>query len=379
MKDNDKGIVADEGRQRSRLFKRSPMLNVLLVIGMVFVAIAAFLASTEKEPRRPVQTTQSDEPTKPAPSPAPYIKNAVGPLISRMQQQNEASADEATKALHKRFAELRAGIPAFVEDTTSLTTRLGLAWRWLKDAGQSWWPDASPQRCATHIGERFETHVVSEEQLREIVQEVLEQYRYQVKANRNQLLIDAPGEIATEDIPVEASLSPEAIEAFVETLADEWHTLLDKAARHSLGVFLFSNAGGELAGYAAARLVIQAVLAATTIDLAISAAPIASSFVGGGTAVGALGGPVGVGIGVVVALAVGVGFDMWITAHLEEALTAQSETFLNSVEQRLIQGADSDEATEAWPGLKRFFSQCNARMTKTAHAALQNAVSEVAP
>ncbi len=304
--------------------------------GATLVALLVFVVSS--------QQTRGPLPEIPTPTPVPvavsvardvqralFFDTQVEPRIDETDRRNRQAADRCIERLHQLLRGYHDGIEPFVEDLTSISTRLGIVRR----MPGNWWQ--GDKRIEAYVQQKFQRHLFSEVDLLRDVSEVLEDFRQEVDANQKRLLISVRASLDTADLP--------------EVLIDEYQPFFEAVARrlrgysaqqgttsvyNALTVLIISEAGSY-----AAISVVAGLLARFGSAAAVSAAA-GLGATAGATATGAGGGslvgPVGTVVGLGVGLAVGLIIDWWMTDRFEAEMVEQMSAYLDSLENAILQG-----------------------------------------
>ena len=325
--------------------QRLPFL--VAVMGASVVALATFYAAEEWLPaelvgkpqlpqvpeREPVLVDEIPvvQPAERRVARASFFDNEVEPEIEKTDQRNREAAERCVRRLRGLVREYRYQVEPFVEDLTSMSTRLGIISR----MPGGWWSEDG--RVEDYVAEKFEKHLFSEKKLLADVTGVLEQFRSEVDANQKRMLVNVQACLDTADLP---EVEVQEYETFYQSVARQ---LSDYSAEqgsasvyNALTVLVISEAGS----YAAVTLVSGVLvrfgaMAATTAAAAGGATAGASATGAGG---GSLAGPVGTAVGLGVGLVIGLAIDWWMTEQFEEEMEIQLKDYLASLERAILYG-----------------------------------------
>jgi hypothetical protein len=300
------------------------------------------VASRESSPVAPVLPPSPITQPPPAPSRdvlrAAFFDAEVEPRIVETDALNRQAAERCVIRLGNLFASYRDGVEPFVEDLTSISTRLGIVRR--MPAG--WWK--ADNRVEMYVQKKFETHLFTEEQLTRDVASVLNEFRNEVDANQKRMLVSVRASLSTADLPEVDMAQYEPFFAEVAKQLRDYSTRQGTSSVYSaLTVLVFSEAGSF-----AAVSVVSGLLARFGTAAAATAAA-AGGVTAGATATGAGGGslvgPVGTVVGLGVGLAIGLAIDWWMTEKFEEEMNEQMNAYLVSLEEAMLHGSSTSSST----------------------------------
>ena len=322
---------------------------LVAVLGASVVALATFFTAEEWLPaeiagrpqlpqvpqRQPVLVDDIPivQPAERMVARASFFDNEVEPEIEKTDQRNREAAERCVRRLRGIVREYRYQVEPFVEDLTSISTRVGIISR----MPGAWWSE--DERVEDYVAVKFEKHLFSEKKLLADVTGVLEQFRSEVDANQKRMLVNVQACLDTADLP---EVEVQEYETFYQSVARQ---LSDYSAEqgsasvyNALTVLVISEAGS----YAAVTLVSGVLvrfgaMAATTAAAAGGATAGASATGAGG---GSLAGPVGTAVGLGVGLVIGLVIDWWMTEQFEEEMEIQLKDYLASLERAILYGAE---------------------------------------
>jgi hypothetical protein len=262
---------------------------------------------------------------------ARFYETHITPLIAQVDAENRAAADRCLRRIDRVLEGYHDGVERFVDDMTSISTRLGV----LKRMPGGWW--ASDDRVQSYVETKFETHLFSEQELVDDISGTLIQFRDDIDANQKRMLTRVQAALTTADLPGvrldhQQDFFRELSTQLGSYAADQGTTSVE----NMLGAFVLGEAGAF-----AARSIVGGLLVRFGPSLAISSAAGASATVGAsatGAGGGSFGGPVGAVVGFGVGLAVGLVVDWWMTERFEAELSGQLHVYLNDLRATLISG-----------------------------------------
>lgn len=321
------------------------------VLAAAMVSVTVFLLSHELEkanvsarpelpeaPELPIAEVQPDPPRRDVLR-ASFFDTHVIPKIEETDQLNREAADRCVRRLRRVIDQYRGHVDPFVEDLTSISTRLGIVRR----MPGGWWKEDG--RVEVYVEEKFQRHLFSEETLMVDVASVLEQFRVEVDANQKRMLASVQASLDTADLP---EVSVEEYERFFASVARQLNEYSTQQGRTSVynavTVLVISEAGSYAAITIVSGLLTRFGAMAATSAVAAGGATAGASAAGAGG--GSLAGPVGTAVGLGVGLVIGLGIDWWMTEQFEAELTVQMDAYLDSLEAALLYGGPAEERME---------------------------------
>ncbi|WP_436716845.1 hypothetical protein U8335_06495 [Roseiconus lacunae] len=267
---------------------------------------------------------------------AKFYEQQVEPLLGNIGQQNQAAAQRCLDRIKSALDDYHQGVDGFVNDMTSIRTRLGI----IKRMPAGWWKN--DDRVQAYVQEKFQEHLFSADQLIDDVTDPLLQFRADIVANQNQLLSQVQASLSTADVP---ETQFEIGDQFFDDLSGPLSQYASSQGTTSVELMIGAFVIGEVGAFAA-QSVMAGLLARFAPSIAIGSAAGASATVGAtatGAGGGSLGGPVGTAVGFGVGLAVGLIIDWWMTDQFEAKLSKQMHAYLNELEHTLMIGNVSPE------------------------------------
>lgn len=317
---------------------RVPLRVPLTVASVVaLITLGLFLQSSRQRDLVGQSATQSRQATRIHQQTAQRVARArfydttVIPLIAEVDAENRTAADRCLKRIDRVVSGYHDGVERFVDDMTSISTRLGV----LKRMPGGWW--ASDGRVEAYVQRKFETHLFSEQKLVDDLSGALVQFRNEINANQKRMLTRVQAALSIADLPgVELDHNQE----FFRELSTQLGTYAAGQGTTSVENMLGALVLGEVGAFAA-RSIIAGLLVRFAPSVAIGSAAAASATVGAsatGAGGGAFGGPVGAVVGFGAGLAVGLVIDWWMTERFEAELSGQLHQYLKDLETTLISG-----------------------------------------
>lgn len=283
------------------------------------------IAETEPE-RSPVSVSASRQVQR-----AAFFDAEVVPQIEKTNQLNREAADRCIVRLQEVFRGYQSGVKPFVEDLTSISTRLGIVRRMPSD----WWRDDG--QIEIYVRDKFESYLFSQQQLIDDIASVLDRFRDEVDANQKTLLVSVQASLDMADLPeVHVDQYEPFFASVVERLRGYSAEQGTNSVYNALTVLFISEAGSY-----AAVTIIAGLLSRFGTAAAVSAATGAGATAGAtaaGAGGGSLAGPVGTAVGLGIGLAVGLVVDWWMTDRFEDEMTKQMSGYLKSLEQTILNG-----------------------------------------
>jgi hypothetical protein len=294
---------------------------------------AIFFIARRPEVPAPTLPVTPPPPARSVPVAATFFDSEVQPAIAKADQANREAAVRCVERLQELFAKYRRGIDPFIEDLTSWGTRFGVARRMPSD----WWYKRSDVKEI--IAAKFEKHLFSERSLHDGIEGVMDQFRKDVEANNNQLLMAVNAAVTRRDLPNVPTIESRQFSAEVTESLRKFAT---GAAMDSVTSFLItelaSGVGGEVATQLTLAIATRMAAMAAEATAAAGGATAGGAAVGGGG--GSLGGPAGTVIGFGVGLVVGIGIDWWMTSSFKTKMSAQLNKMIDQVESSVLKGGD---------------------------------------
>ncbi|TWT50789.1 hypothetical protein Pla22_35320 [Rubripirellula amarantea] len=285
--------------------------------------------SVDSAPAAPVAVTVEPPQASLAVRKAAFFDESVEPQIQITDQKNREAAERCLARLRGVIAGYRSSITPFVEDLTSLSTRLGIARR----MPGSWWH--SDDRIEVYVRNKFESHLFSQQSFSHDIASELIQFKIDVDANQNLLLSEVRAALDTSDLP---DVSIDEYEPFFAAVSSDFVAYSQDQGITSVANFATVMVASEVGGQVFVRLV-GGLLTRFAVSASLGAAASGGATVGGstvGAGAGTLGGPVGAVVGFGVGLAVGLVIDWWMTDRFEQQLTTQMNAYLDQVEQAIM-------------------------------------------
>lgn len=312
----------------------------LAFCGAAFAGVVTLTVLTKQAP------SEIDTPSSPSvlASPRPstsrdvvrasFFDSEVEPRIAETDNLNRLAAERCVERISGLVDRYKAGVPPFVDDLTSLSTRLGIVRRLPGD----WWN--GDERIEVYVQTKFERNLFSEMLLTQDVAKVLSDFRDEVDANQKRMLVTVKASLDTADLP-EVDISH--YQPFFRSVSKDLNGYSAQQGTASvyngLTVLVTSEIGSYVAISVAGGLLARvgtSVAAGAVAGVGATAGATATG-AGGGTFVGPVGTIVGFGVG----LAVGLVIDWWMTEKFESELTAQMEQYLDSLRNSLLHGSDN--------------------------------------
>ncbi|MCA9140573.1 MAG: hypothetical protein KDB00_27565 [Planctomycetales bacterium] len=278
---------------------------------------------------------------------AKFYDSTVVPLIAEVDAENHAAAERCLERIDRVLKGYHAGVELFVDEMTSISTRLGV----LKRMPGGWW--SQDGRVEAYVQSKFETHLFSEQKLVDDISGALLQFRADVDANQTAMLTRVQAALSRADVP---GVGLEHREEFFDELSTRFGGFAADQGTASVENMLGAFVLGEVGAFAA-RSVVAGLLVRFVPSMAISSAAGASATVGAsatGAGGGSLGGPIGTVVGFGAGLAIGLVIDWWMTEKFEAELSRQMHVYLYDLESTLISGGKGSDGagSHGSPGLE---------------------------
>jgi len=243
-------------------------------------------------------------------------------VVERLRQDHRRSIERALGVLDGRFDAWSDRVPAFADGLLSWSMRASLAWKGVRSALGS--ESAAAARMAIVRG-RFEAEVMDGRALRDAIDETMERFALEIRADRSRALARVRSRVEWT-AHGGGGVDLDAIGPFLqdtETRLDR--SLLRQADR--------SIAGG-VAGVMGAVIVTEVVVAGVGASIGGAAA--------GGAVAGATGGSiapgVGTAIGLVAGLGAGIAVDWWMHARTREEVVNRCMAALEQLRREVLEG-----------------------------------------
>lgn len=265
-----------------------------------------------------------------------YLDGGAAPLLAEAKARDLAAVNRALDALDARFAAYAAGVDAFTHDLTAWGTRFRLIWRKGVETVKR---REIPEGTANLVRGKFDQHVVSDARLESDVLTVMQQFAYDLEANRNELLGALQASLAASDLPV--AVRAVALTDFKTRYTEHLQTILGSLPANSVLV----GVGGITAGIVteeAVRQLVRVVLTQAAARLAggamASSGAAATAVAAGGAGGTAVVPGVGTAVGVVGGFLVGAVVDWWMTDEFEATVKTDVLAFLSQTRSALVSG-----------------------------------------
>ena len=329
-------LQSRNGRRAPSPVGSSPL--VVALFGATMLAILTFAVTNRQSPTAlPTIDTASMDATSLHVARdvvrATFFDNHVEPRIAETDRLNRLAAQRCLDRITELIGRYQAGVPPFVEDLTSLSTRLGIVRRLPGD----WWND--DQRIEAYVQAKFQRHLFSEALLTRDVADILSGFRDEVDANQKRMLVAIQASLGTADLP---EIDLVHYEPFFRSVAEKLQTYSANQGTTSvyngLTVLVTSEIGSYVAISVAGGLLARfgtTLASGATAGVGVTVGATATG-AGGGT----LAGPVGTVVGFGVGLAVGLVIDWWMTEKFEAELNQQMSQYLDSLGESLLYGSD---------------------------------------
>lgn len=316
---NDRGVRtnADDPSKGSLLSRIAPLVRAVALWCRVYSKKTPVPAT----PQAPTVVPRVALP----PAQARLFEEKVKPLLEEFDRRNEQAVRHCIRRIDMAFETYREGVPAFVDDLMSFSTRAGVAWRKLRHG------DAAVMEL---VNEKFAEHIFSEEEFTAEVRNALAAYSEDVQTNTCWLYSQVKLAIYESDLSVELDMPD--FKSFAQAVHERAMQFSAGRAMHSvvLGVatFIVSEVATETLGAVVSRF---------------AGATVAGAAIGGSE--GSLFGPAGTFVGGLAGLVVGYAVDRWMTSRLQSELAADLDGLLTNIRNALVEG-NQESATDSKGG-----------------------------
>ncbi|WP_345321824.1 hypothetical protein [Novipirellula rosea] len=263
---------------------------------------------------------------------AAFFDREVEPEIAKTDRLNREAADRCIQRIGLLIRRYHRGVTPFVNDLTSISTRLGIVKRMPGD----WWQEDN--RIQSYVAEKFEKHLFSEKVLTDDIAAILDDFRKEIDANQKRMLVNVHASLEVADLP---EVQLDQYETFYESISHQLQSFSAEqgatSVYNAIVVILISEAGSY-----AATTIVAGLLARFSATAAVGAAAGAGTAAGAaatGAGGGSFVGPVGTVVGLGVGLAVGLIIDWWMTEKFEGKVSEQLHDYLDMLEATLLDGA----------------------------------------
>ncbi len=316
----------------------------LSILGASLLSILAFAVTTRRVPVRlePVQTPLTTS-TQPSVSRdvvrAAFFDSDVEPRIAETDKLNRDAAQRCVNRITALVEKYQAGVAPFVNDLTSVATRLGIVRRLPGD----WWNEE--EQIEAYVQSKFQRHLFSEALLTQDVADILKLFRDEVDANQMRMLVEIRASLNTADLP-EVDIAQ--YEPFFHSVAQKLQEYSADQGTSSVYNGLTVLVASEIGSYVAISVAggLLARFGTTVAAGAAAGAGVTAGATATGAGGGSLAGPVGTVVGFGVGLAVGLLIDWWMTAKFETELTEQMQHYLDSLRESLLHGNTNSTINE---------------------------------
>lgn len=319
-----------------RPFKRS--LSACGLVAAVIAVVTLVMSSHSSDPAFPAfEIAYPSAEVDPGPSRSElrcqFFEQEVQPRIDQTDQLNRAAAARCVNQLSQLMNRYRSGVDPFVEDLTSISTRLGI----LRRMPGGWWSE--DDRVESYVQSKFEKHLFSEVTLARDVGRILDAFRMEVDANQKRMLIEIRASLNTADLP---EITLEDYDGFLASVASQLRGYASRqgtsSVQNALTVLILSEAGSYAAITLASGLIARFGAMAATTAAAAGGATAGASAAGAGS--GSLGGPVGTVVGLGVGLVIGLVIDWWMTEEFEAEMRSKMKDYIDKLEHCILHGSN---------------------------------------
>lgn len=278
----------------------------------------------------------------PPPAPAPMAPSvevqrsqfydlSVQPAVMAVDRSNRQAAMRCVSRIEDSFAGYREGIQPFCDEVNSWGTRFGV----LKRMPGDWWSETDD--VSRYVEAKFGKHLFTDARLTRDVEKALAEFRGELTANRNQMLVSIQAAVESQNLPDLPAVEPGPFSQSVDTALLQFAS---GSARDSVVAGLLTEIASGVGGLAVEQLLAQLVVRLGA--MAGSAAAGAGGATAGGAAVGggagALGGPIGAAAGIAAGLVAGIVIDWWMSGRFEAKMSAELNEIIDELANGVIHG-----------------------------------------
>jgi|GEM_PF-4649823 len=325
--------------QHEAVYQRSLMIRFILPCIIVLLALGALFAMysvPNSSLRAPVAPTiRIVTPEQQLHSQEESYRRDILPLVDSTFRLNQQASTLAIQSIEHIFVQYRASVKPFVEEITSLGTRFHI----LRDMTRDWWKDSDDVNL--YIADKFDDYFFNERELSQELEKVLLAFTENIQANQRRMLADARLAVAERKFP--------------ELIVPDYAIFEEELERRLIN--FGGDKGRESALHGVATLVVSAA--------AGSASQLAFGLVGRTAAMTASAsslGPPGAAVGLVI----GVMVDYWMTDRFKDELERALITYIDSIQENLLDVNTLSENNEINLGLRTEISQFT-EVLKIAH------------
>jgi hypothetical protein len=291
-----------------------------------------------------------------------FFKRYVRPALDRFQKNNEEAVNRAVQRISTNFDEFKGKIPEFIDDITSLKTRINILSKLGKDTFEKLVGDSyDANYVEEYIETKFNKYIFSDYDLESLIKDNLKQFHDDILANQNRLHADIITAWKKAGFDFYSNLN---IDKIVSDARNYVLSVSKNSAIDSVTVGIASEIGGWILGNIAEKITEKIILKhlfeeigiqftetvaiSASVSTAAKSASAAQYLFAGATA-GSFFGPVGEVGGVICGVVVGTVVDWWMTDKLKEKLEKELNEMILKVEDSILLGTDDS------PGLKDIF------------------------
>jgi hypothetical protein len=227
---------------------------------------------------------------------------------------------------------------------------------------------------------KFQSHIMSQDAIPKVIGSALAQFKDDVTAHRNQLLLEAKVALSTRDVRFD--FPKPAYAAFEKSFEESVNRSVQSQATSSLVNGVVALVGSTVAMMAGEQVVAYLIdlVGTEAVAAGIEAATAGGSSMAAGGAVGGasgwLGGPMGAAIGVGAGLAVGAVVDWWLTERFKLNLTQELTAYLDNLERDMIENRPATDGQGARIGLRETMRDAVQKLHDIQSGAVRNALAE---
>ena len=287
-----------------------------------------------------------------------FFKRYVRPALDRFQKNNEEAVNRAVQRISTNFDEFKGKIPEFIDDITSLKTRINILSKLGKDTFEKLVGDSyDANYVEEYIETKFNKYIFSDYDLESLIKDNLKQFHDDILANQNRLHADIITAWKKAGFDFYSNLN---IDKIVSDARNYVLSVSKNSAIDSITVGIASEIGGCILGNIAEKIILkylfekigiqftETVAISASVSTAVKSISAAKGLFAGATA-GSFFGPVGQVGGVICGVVVGTVVDWWMTDKLKEKLEKELNEMILKVEDSILLGTDDS------PGLKDIF------------------------
>ena len=308
--------------------------TILLALGLVLCFASIIWVANRPVPERPsvpqIKLKSDDTAQR-----LQLFQNEVEPKIVDATKLNREAADRCIQRLNESFEGYRSGIEPFCDEINSWGTRFGVIRRMPGD----WWYEKTDVK--KFVEEKFSRHLFDDKKLASDIDDALSQFRQEIAANQNSMLLKIRASISNSDLPEIPKIEHEEFARELQIRLTDFSTnAAETSVVKGLVTEIASGTGGVIVEQLLAHALAKLGTAAATTSASAGGATAGGAAAGGGG--GSFGGPLGTVGGFAVGVAVGVVIDWWLSGKFKAEMTKELNELIDEIKSEVITGAEKE-------------------------------------